>query len=93
MAFPDQDSGSTDETATLPRSFMFISVGALAWNLLGVMAYVSQVTMSESALLAMPENEQLLYETLPIWATSAFAIAVNGGAFCCYSRRHGPIPC
>ena len=67
----------------LPRSFMFICTGALAWNLLGVMAYIVQVTMSESALQALPENERLLYETIPAWATSAFAIAVNGSTLGC----------
>jgi hypothetical protein len=62
------------------RSFMVIAALALIWNLLGVMAYVMQVTMSETALQALPENERLLFESIPIWATSAFAIAVNGGA-------------
>ena len=62
---------------------MFICVGALAWNLAGVLAYVMQMTMSDSTLLALPENERLLYETIPAWATSAFAIAVNGGTLGC----------
>lgn len=60
--------------------FWVISAMALVWNLLGVMAYIEQVTMSAEALQAMPENERALYESAPAWATSAFAVAVWAGA-------------
>lgn len=63
-----------------PRSFYVIGGVALAWNLLGVMAYIMQVTMSPEALSALPNAERMLYENMPDWATAAFAIAVNGGA-------------
>jgi len=63
-----------------PRSFLTIAFAALIWNAMGVMAYIMQVTMSPEALSALPDNERILYETMPVWATSAFAIAVNGGA-------------
>ncbi|MFT5500484.1 MAG: hypothetical protein ACI88G_000614 [Woeseiaceae bacterium] len=66
-----------------PRSFYLIGGFALLWNLLGVMAYVGQVTMTEEVLNALPEAQRLLYETVPSWATAAFAIAVNGGALGC----------
>ena len=66
-----------------PRFFYLISGFALVWNLLGVGAYVSQVTMSPDALSALPEAERMLYENVPVWATAAFAIAVNGGALGC----------
>lgn len=66
-----------------PRSFWVISAVALLWNLLGVAAYVSQVTMTPAALAALPEAEQALYADVPAWATSAFALAVNGGALGC----------
>ena len=39
--------------------------------------------MSDAALAALPEGERLLYETIPLWATSAFAVAVNGSALGC----------
>ena len=77
----EQDTG--DNGRAIPPSFRLLSAGALVWNLLGVMAYVSQVTMSDAALLALPENERILYTSIPAWATSAFAIAVNGGALGC----------
>jgi len=77
------ESLPAEQGKPIPRSFMLISAGALVWNLLGVMAYILQVTMSDVALAALPDNERLLYETIPVWATSAFAIAVNGSALGC----------
>lgn len=58
--------------------FWIISALALVWNLMGVMAYIGQVTMSPEALQALPENERTLLESMPVWATAAFAIAVWG---------------
>lgn len=66
-----------------PTWFWIVSGLALVWNLLGVMAYVMQVTMSPEALAALPDAERALYETTPAWATGAFAIAVWGGALGC----------
>ena len=63
-----------------PRSFYVIAGVALVWNLLGVMAYIMQVTMSPEALGALPDAERMLIENIPAWVTAAFAIAVNGGA-------------
>jgi hypothetical protein len=63
--------------------FYWVSGAALVWNLLGVMAYVGQVTMSADALNALPEEQRALYENIPSWVTSAFAIAVNAGAIGC----------
>jgi hypothetical protein len=63
--------------------FWIISSIALVWNLLGVMAYVAQVTMSPEALQALPEKERTLMESVPGWATGAFAVAVWGGALGC----------
>lgn len=83
MDNPAEEQEPAEQGDSIPRSFMLIASGALVWNLLGVMAYVMQVTMSESALQALPENERLLYETIPVWATSAFAIAVNGSTLGC----------
>ena len=83
MEDPTQESLPTEQDTPIPRSFMLISAGALVWNLLGVAAYISQVTMSDAALAALPESERQLYETIPVWATSAFAVAVNGSALGC----------
>lgn len=68
-------------SANKPATWYWIVCGiALIWNLMGVMAYVAQVTMSPEAMQALPENERMLYENTPSWATGAFALAVWGGA-------------
>jgi hypothetical protein len=66
-----------------PLWFWIVGVLLLAWNLLGVMAYVGQATMSPEALQAMPAAERELTLSRPAWATAAFAIAVFGGAAGC----------
>ncbi|PLX55151.1 MAG: hypothetical protein C0629_13985 [Chromatiales bacterium] len=65
------------------RWFWILAIAALVWNLLGVMAYVMQVSMTEEALALLPEDQRVLYETVPAWATAAFAIAVFAGALGC----------
>ncbi|MGG5486036.1 hypothetical protein [Gaetbulibacter sp. NE] len=66
-----------------PIWFWIISVIALIWNLMGVMAYLGQAYMSDADLSALPEAEQALYTNVPAWATAAFAIGVFGGALGC----------
>ena len=59
--------------------FWVIAVLALIWNGMGAMAYVGQQMMTPEALDLLPEAESALYDDIPVWATSAFAIAVWGG--------------
>ena len=66
-----------------PAWFIIVATIFLVWNLFGVMAYIMQVTMSPDAIAALSDDERLLYETTPAWATAAFAVAVNGGALGC----------
>lgn len=71
-------------TTNKPPTWFWIVGGiSMIWNLLGVMAYIMQVTMSPEALQALPENERSLIESVPVWATSAFAIAVWGSTVGC----------
>lgn len=70
---------STKPTAT----FWIISVLALLWNIMGVMAYIMHVTMTPETLQALPAEEQVLYTDVPVWATAAFAIAVWGSTLAC----------
>lgn len=74
---------SEESSGGPPKSFYWTAGAALVWNLMGVAAYVSQVTMSLEALSGLSEAERALYENMPVWATSAFAIAVNAGALGC----------
>jgi len=66
-----------------PALFYWISGVALLWNVAGIAAYYGQVTMSPETLAQMPEAQRALYENIPVWATSAYAIAVNAGALGC----------
>jgi len=71
-------------STTKPATWFWVVSGiALVWNLMGVMAYIMQVTMSNEAFQALPENERALMESMPSWATSAFAIAVCGSTVGC----------
>lgn len=60
--------------------FWVVSIVALIWNLLGVGAYLAQVSMSPETIQALPEDQRAIIESTPSWATGAFAIAVWGGA-------------
>lgn len=73
----------TTPSAKPSTAFWIISVLALLWNLLGVMAYIMQVTMTPEALQALPAEQQALYTNVPAWATAAFAVAVWGSTLGC----------
>lgn len=73
----------SESTIKAPTWFMVVTAVLLVWNMLGVMAYIAQVTMTPEAITALPEAQRQLYETTPTWATAAFAIAVNGGSLGC----------
>jgi len=65
-----------------PIAFFWIaSVIALIWNLMGVLAYLGQVYITEEALTALSDPEQLYYQNIAPWATAAYALAVFGGTF------------
>jgi lipid-A-disaccharide synthase-like uncharacterized protein len=63
-----------------PKWYMPVVVLAFLWNLMGVMAYVMQVTMGPEMMDQLPEAERALYEAAPAWQTGAFAVAVFAGA-------------
>ena len=65
------------------RWYYVVAGLGLVWNLLGVTAFVMQVTMTPEALAALPEPQRELYEMTPVWATVAFALAVFGGVLGC----------
>ena len=72
------------ETMAKPPVWFWIVSGlALVWNLLGVMAYIMQVTMTDEAMSKLPEADQAAMATLPSWYMAAFATAVFAGALGC----------
>lgn len=62
-----------------PAWFWIVAVIAVVWNVLGVGAYIADVTMSEEALMSLSEAERDLRAATPSWVTGAFAIAVFAG--------------
>lgn len=66
--------------AAPPTWFWVVSVFALLWNVLGIVAFVGQQSMDPASL---PPAEQDFYATIPAWVTAAFAIAVFSGTLGC----------
>lgn len=62
-------------------NFWIIGAAALIWNLIGLVIYVGQVSMSPEALSKLTEAQQDLITSTPAWANAAWAIAVNAGVF------------
>lgn len=64
-------------------TYWFVAILMLAWNLMGVMAYIAQATMTPEALAALPPAERAAYAAIPGWVTVAYAFAVFGGVAGC----------
>jgi hypothetical protein len=60
-------------------TFWVFGAAALVWNLIGLVMYISSVTMSPEAMAQMTADAQAFYSSTPKWATAAFALAVNAG--------------
>ncbi len=73
----------SDPTTQPTKGYWIISALALLWNLIGVATYLMSVTMGPEALAEMSEAERALYTDVPVWATSAYAIAVFSGTLAC----------
>ena len=63
--------------------FWIISVIALLWNLMGVLNYVAQAYMTDDMKALLPEGQRQYMESVPAWATAAYAIAVFAGVLGC----------
>ncbi len=72
----------SDELNGRPTTnFWIIGGAALVWNLIGILFYVSEVTATPDAMAEGFSQAQIDFLTgKPVWATAAFAIAVNAGA-------------
>ncbi len=66
-----------------PGWFLPTAIVALLWNLMGCMAYLSDVRLTPEDIAKMSQAQQALYHSRPMWAISATAIAVWGGAAGC----------
>jgi hypothetical protein len=62
-----------------PTSFWVFSGAALVWNLIGLVFYYGQVTMSPETAATLTAEQQEFFASTPTWATSAHAVAVTFG--------------
>jgi hypothetical protein len=60
-------------------TFWIIGGAALVWNLIGLVIYYQHVTMTPEQLASFSDAKQQFISSTPLWATSAYAIAVNAG--------------
>jgi len=66
------------DSITLKRH-KIISFTAIAWNFLGLLAFIMQVLMTDEMINALPQAEQDLYTSLPQWYIIAYGLGVIGG--------------
>ncbi|XQW86107.1 hypothetical protein ACOYR1_05050 [Thalassotalea piscium] len=68
-----------NETKIAPKWFKSIAIIAVLWNVMGVLAFITHITMTTEAIAALPVEQQALYVDIPLWVTLAFGIAVFTG--------------
>lgn len=74
----------TNSTNKPPIWFWIVSVIALIWNGLGVMAYLTRAFMTDEMIAELPAEAQAEFLVeYPAWYTAAFALAVFCGALGC----------
>jgi hypothetical protein len=62
-----------------PKWFTAIAVVALVWNVIGVLAFAVDVTMTAEDLQALAAADRTVYENTPGWVTASFGVAVIAG--------------
>ncbi|CAN5327021.1 hypothetical protein BH10PSE12_BH10PSE12_01950 [soil metagenome] len=60
------------------KGFYAIGIAALLWNLMGVAAFIMQVTMDTGALAKTDPYTAQIFAQMPAWAWVAYAVAVFG---------------
>jgi hypothetical protein len=78
-----------------PVWFWIISVVALLWYLMDMSAFFMRVFMTDDTVRAMPENQQHLYQNIPLWVNIVFACEVFGGTLGCIAlllRKNWALP-
>ena len=72
----------SEESTSKPTMWFWIIAGVmLAWNLIGLMFYYQQSTLTEAVMLEAGLTAQQIAHILdtPAWGHSGYAIAVNAG--------------
>ncbi len=79
----------------VPAWFWGVAIVALLWNLMGLAAFAAQMAMTDEAIAALPEEQQGMYQNIPMWVNIAFACAVIGGTLGCVgllARKRWALP-
>jgi len=63
--------------------FWIIGIFGLIWNLMGIMNFLWQMSLSADSLAALSAAQRAIIEDRPLWVTVAFAVAVFAGAAGC----------
>jgi len=66
-----------------PNWFTGTIIVLLIWNLMGVLNFAMQWTMTEADILLLPENQQIFYTEFTLFSKIAFAMGVFGGSLGC----------
>ncbi|MEL4280499.1 MULTISPECIES: hypothetical protein [Shewanella] len=69
--------------AKAPLWFYFVSFVSLLWNIMGLLAFVIQMTMTPEAMAQMSPDQIKLYESTPAWLDCVFGFAVVSGVIGC----------
>ncbi|MBO3098119.1 hypothetical protein [Gelidibacter pelagius] len=64
-----------------PVYFWVVGIIALLWNAFGVYSYIMQAFLTTEQRTQLSQAQHNLYDDLPIWYVSVFAIAVFAGLF------------
>ena len=66
-----------------PLWFRIVAALALAWNLLGCLAFAWDLQLGPEDIAQLPAAQQALYAARPGWTVAGTALAVIGGALGC----------
>ena len=69
----------------IPTWFKATVIVLLIWNLMCVLNFVMQWTMTEADILALPENQQIFYVVFTLLSKIAFGMGVFGGLLGCFA--------
>lgn len=62
-----------------PLWFKTVAVLAILWNLIGMLAFASDIRLTPEDVANLPDAQQALYNSRPGWAVASTAVAVIGG--------------
>lgn len=82
-------------TQAVPKWYWVVSVLFLLWEMGGVFAFGSQVSMGPEQLATLPEAQRNAFSTMPTWAWAAYGVGTIGAlaaAICLLLRRAWAVP-